>query len=83
MKDLIAEFGPLAPQELAHLLLVDLSYRSSRGTPQAAAVYFEQFPELLTCDEAAIDLLYAEFLQREVNEPDLTVSSSSSLTRSW
>ncbi len=30
VNDLIAEFGPLAPQELAHLLLVDLSYRSSR-----------------------------------------------------
>ena len=73
VKELVSEFGPLAPEELAHLLLVDQSYRCSRGTPQSAAVYFEQFPELLNCAEAAIDLLYAEFLQREANEPELTV----------
>ena len=73
VNDLVSEFGPLSPEELTHLLLVDQSYRCSRGTPQAAAVYFEQFPELLKCAEAAIDLLYAEFLQREANEPELTV----------
>ncbi len=72
VSEFVTEFGPLSPPELAHVLLVDQAYRCSSATPNTAAFYFEHFPELLNCAESAIDLLYAEFLQREEREPELT-----------
>ncbi len=72
VSELVTEFGPLATPELAHCLLVDQAYRLSSGVSDTATFYFEHFPELLNCAESAIDLLYAEFLQREEREPELT-----------
>lgn len=73
VEDLLAASDPLSVKSLTQLLLVDQSRRWSTGDRVSARDYFDRFPNLLSCDQSAIDLLFAEFLLRESAEPNISI----------
>src|SRR5678815_3601359 len=52
-------------RELANLVSLDQRERWRRGQRPAAEEYLRQFPQLLSDDELALDVIYSEFLLRE------------------
>src|SRR5262245_29802618 len=61
----LAEAGPLAVDELAAVLRVDQRQRWQVGERVPAEDYLRRYPDLVRSPEAAVDLIYAEFLLRE------------------
>jgi tRNA A-37 threonylcarbamoyl transferase component Bud32 len=60
----LAEVGPLSPASLASVLLVDQAERWRRGQRVPVESY-ARLPGVCLEDEAALDLIYAEFLLRQ------------------
>jgi serine/threonine-protein kinase len=60
----LAAVGPLAPDQLAAVLLVEQRERWRRGQRPLAETYLAAYPEVPTDPEAAVDLIYGEFLLR-------------------
>jgi predicted Ser/Thr protein kinase len=61
----LAATGPLPPDQLAAVLRVDQRERWQSGERIPAESYFKRYPSLLADVEAAVDLVYGEFLLRE------------------
>lgn len=61
----IANAGTLSPLDLAALLRIDQAHRWERGERITAEVYLTRYPLLRGDSEAAIDLIYGEFLLAE------------------
>jgi serine/threonine-protein kinase len=61
----LARVGPLAPDQVAAALRVDQRERWQTGEPIAAENYLGRHPEVRADPEAAIDLIFNEFLLRE------------------
>src|SRR5262249_14560819 len=68
-----ARLGSLSPTQLAATLRVDQRERWSIGERVPAADYLRRFPTLRDDAEAAVELIYGEFLVREAlgEAPDL------------
>src|SRR5262245_59342518 len=62
---LLAAAGPLSPDELAEVLRLDQRQRWERGERIPAEDYLARYPALGNSPEAALDLIYGEFLLRE------------------
>jgi WD40 repeat protein/tetratricopeptide (TPR) repeat protein/tRNA A-37 threonylcarbamoyl transferase component Bud32 len=60
----LAEIGPMPAQQVAAVLLVDQRERWHRGQRPLAETYLAEYPELDHDPEAAVDLIYGEFLLR-------------------
>jgi WD40 repeat protein len=60
----LAAVGPLAPEQVAAVLLVEQRERWRRGQRPAAEAYLAAYPEVHNDPEAAVDLIYGEFLLR-------------------
>ena len=61
----LAQTGPLTPAQLAAVLRVDQRQRWQAGERVPAEVYLERHPELEKDTEAAIDVVFHEYLLRE------------------
>jgi serine/threonine protein kinase len=61
----LAEAGPLPPAELAAVLRVDQRQRWQMGERVSAEDYLRRHPAVAADPEAAVDLVYGEFLLRE------------------
>jgi predicted Ser/Thr protein kinase len=61
----LAATGPLPLDQLAAVLRVDQRQRWQTGERVLAESYFQRYPNLRADVEAAVDLIYAEFLLRE------------------
>jgi predicted Ser/Thr protein kinase len=57
--------GPLPPDQLAAVLRVDQRQRWQTGERVLAETYLQRYPNLRANAEAAVDLVYGEFLLRE------------------
>ncbi len=67
VSDFLAQFGPLPPAQIVAVLLVDQRERWQRGERILAETYLERHPEFRGDDEAAVELIYGEFLLREMH----------------
>ncbi len=65
VRDFLARAGPLAPAELAAVLLIDQRERWERGERPPAETYLNAYPCLREAPDAALDLVYGEFFLRE------------------
>jgi hypothetical protein len=63
--DFLAQAGPLAPAQLAAVLRVDQRQRWLAGERVAAEVYLQRHPDLADDAEAALDVVFHEYLLRE------------------
>jgi tetratricopeptide (TPR) repeat protein/predicted Ser/Thr protein kinase len=63
--DFLARVGRLTPAQVAAVLLVDQGQRWAAGKECLAERYVEKHPEILAEPDAALDLIYNEFLLRE------------------
>jgi tRNA A-37 threonylcarbamoyl transferase component Bud32 len=61
----LAQAGPLAPTQLAAVLRVDQRQRWQAGERVPAEVYLQRHPELEDDTEAALDVVFHEYLMRE------------------
>jgi hypothetical protein len=61
---LLAEAPLLAPAELARVLRIDQRERWRSGEPLGAEAYLRQFPGVSADADAAVDLIFNEFLAR-------------------
>jgi hypothetical protein len=61
----LAQAGPLAPAQLAAVLRVDQRQRWLAGERVPAEVYLQRHPELADDAEAALDVVFHEYLLRE------------------
>jgi serine/threonine-protein kinase len=61
----LVEAGELAPAQVAEVLLVDQRQRWQAGERVPAEAYLERYPAVRADPEAALDLVYHEFLLRE------------------
>src|SRR5262245_25698578 len=61
----LASLGPLNPPKIAALARLDLRHRWKAGEPVRAESYLERHPEIVSDPEAAVDVIYGEFLLRE------------------
>ena len=61
----LAIHASASPGELTTLLCADLAHRWSLDEHVSAEDYLQQFPNVLSAREHAIDLIYAEYLERE------------------
>jgi predicted Ser/Thr protein kinase len=61
----LAATGPLPQDQLAAVLRVDQRQRWQTGERVLAESYFQRYPRLRADIEAAVDLVYGEFLLRE------------------
>jgi len=61
----LAQHLGLSDTELAAVVRVDLRERWRQGERPAAEEYLARFPRLAAVEEAAVDIVYAEFLARE------------------
>jgi hypothetical protein len=61
----LAAAGPLPPDRVAEVLRVDQRERRLTGERIPAENYLQRFPALRASAEAAVDLIYGEFLLRE------------------
>jgi serine/threonine-protein kinase len=61
----LAEIGPLAPEHVVAVLLVEQRQRWQAGERVTAETYLRDFPELHAQTEAVVELIYGEFLLRE------------------
>jgi predicted Ser/Thr protein kinase len=61
----LAAAGPLPHDQLAAVLRVDQRQRWQSGERVPAENYFQRYPDLRADVEAAVDLVYGEFLLRE------------------
>ncbi len=75
VEQFVAKHRPLTLSQLTQILLIDQSRRWTRGERVTAKAYFQKFPELLENAEAAIDLLFAEYVLSESAEPAISVES--------
>jgi WD40 repeat protein len=60
----LAGAGPLAPDQVAAVLLVEQRERWRRGQRPVVETYLTEYAQLHTDPEAAVDLIYGEFLLR-------------------
>src|SRR4051812_46543336 len=63
--DFLSDFGDLDPGRVTAALRVDQCERWAAGERVAAAAYLRDFPAVAAEPEAAIELVYGEFLLRE------------------
>lgn len=70
----LAGLSSVSTRELAELVRVDLDARWERGQCPKAEDYLQRFGEIATDAELAIDVIYAEFLARELagGRPELS-----------
>jgi serine/threonine-protein kinase len=61
----LAGVGPLPPAELAAVLRVDQRRRWQAGERVRAETYLQRYPDLRADPEAAVDVIFNEFLVRE------------------
>src|SRR5262249_49208594 len=61
----LGRVGPLPPAGLAAVLRVDQRGRWRAGDPVAAEAYLDRSPAVRAAPDAAVDLVYGEFLLRE------------------
>jgi WD40 repeat protein len=61
----LAEAGPRPPADLAVVLRVDQRERWQAGERVPAESYLQRYPQVRVSAEAAVDLVYGEFLLRE------------------
>ncbi len=73
LEGFLSQYEPLSSQELAAMIRVDLRERYRRNERVDVRHYFERFPALTADPEAAVDVIYAEYLARERlgEHPDL------------
>jgi hypothetical protein len=70
MDALLKSTGPLTAGQLAEVFHVDQHHRWEAGERVTAESYLQRFPEVLAEPEAAIDVIFHEFLLREqLGEP--------------
>ncbi len=65
MAEAMAIHATAPPTELTALLCADLAQRWQQGEQVLAEQILEQFPAVLAASDHAIDLIYAEYLERE------------------
>jgi eukaryotic-like serine/threonine-protein kinase len=65
LEDFLAQAGALDAGQLLEVLLVDQAERFRLGQGVAAETYLDAFPPVRDDPEAAIDLVFAEYLLRE------------------
>jgi tetratricopeptide (TPR) repeat protein len=65
LRPFLAACGELSPAQLAAVAAVDQHERWQRGERVAAETYLQTFPSLASDPEAALELIYGEFLFRE------------------
>lgn len=65
LRSFLANVGELTANGMAAVLRADINHRWSIGRSLPVEWYFDHFPEVKDDDEGAIDLIYAEYLQRE------------------
>jgi serine/threonine-protein kinase len=61
----LASLGALSPAKIAALARIDQRHRWQAGQPVRAEIYLQRHPEIAGDAEAAVDLIYGEFLLRE------------------
>src|SRR5262245_41910657 len=61
----LRRLGPLEPVTLSELLRIDLRQRWNTPHRRLADQYLEMYPSVTVDPEAAIDLIYAEYLLQE------------------
>jgi serine/threonine protein kinase/WD40 repeat protein len=62
LAELLGQADGLSGFDLAGLARADQRRRWRRGEPVPAEVYFDALPRLAACPEAAVDLIYSEFV---------------------
>jgi WD40 repeat protein len=67
LEPFLQSVGPLTPVRLAAVLCVDLRERWKRQQRIPPEDYLKRFPQLRTEHEAALDVVYCEFLLRDEN----------------
>src|SRR5689334_8580261 len=74
LDEFIAGRANVSPRELAELVRVDLDARWERGGCPRAEDYLQRFAEIAADAELAVDVIYAEFLARELagDRPELS-----------
>jgi serine/threonine protein kinase/WD40 repeat protein len=65
LRTFLAEAGTLTPSEMAAVLRVDQSARWQKGERVAVESYLQEFAAVAADPEAALDVVYGEFLVRE------------------
>lgn len=65
VSDALAQHPLASPADVTTVLCAELAHRWRDGEHVPAEEYLEQFPDVLAADENAIDLIYAEYLERE------------------
>src|SRR5713101_7910665 len=65
VQQFLARAGPLTPDQLSAVLRVDQRQRWMTGERILAESYLQKHPPVETNPEAAVDLVYGEFLLRE------------------
>src|SRR5262245_28795200 len=63
--DFLTHHGPLSPAQLAAVLRVDQRERARIGQAIGVEAYLADFPEVASDREAAVDLIFGEFMLRE------------------
>jgi len=63
--DFLRDSGPLSASDLADVLHVDQHHRWQTGERPAAESYLQRFPALCAETEAAVDVIFHEYLLRE------------------
>src|SRR4051812_6691065 len=70
----LQQVGPLSPLDLAAVLCVDQRQRWRNGQHILAEHYFQAYPAVAQDEDAAIDIIFSEYLLRqelgEVASPD-------------
>ncbi|HEY6564336.1 MAG TPA: serine/threonine-protein kinase, partial [Pirellulaceae bacterium] len=61
----VSQAGPLSIDQLGCLVRIDLRHGWAHETPIPIEWYLEHFPQLESDRGAAVDVIYAEYLQRE------------------
>jgi WD40 repeat protein len=65
LREFLNRFNGLSPRQLAAVLRVDQRQRARLGRPVAVESYLADFPAVAADREAALDLIYGEFLLRD------------------
>jgi WD40 repeat protein/serine/threonine protein kinase len=65
VREFLTRFNGLSPRQLAAVLRVDQAQRARLGQPVAVESYLADFSAVAVNREAALDLIYGEFMLRE------------------
>jgi hypothetical protein len=73
LETIVAAAPHLSASELAELVRVDIELRWRRNDPKRAEDYLDRFPLVAENTELAVDVVYTEYLARELvgQHPDL------------